>query len=245
MIDMNGVDLEKALVKEKSRFEAKTPDTVLTAFKELLAQDDALDNQILARIFEGGSEAAQHLDLHKLDPERIYNLEQIKNLCTRYRLRFLDSKYFKGEIPYEAIAKVKTIQREQNQEIDSFKMVAPAPMFNLENKDKDPLLMIPLGNQRYYLVHKWGNDLHPLRALMVFPFRSFKTLLFSVAFMAAFVVSLFPDSMVMGPYDQHSWNIRVIFFFYLFLAFSGLTALYGFSRMKNFNSELWNSKYLD
>ncbi len=242
---MNGVDLEKALATEKRRFEAKTPDIVLNAFKDLLAQDDTLDDQILGRIFEGGSEEAQKLDLRKLNPERIYNLDQIKNLCTRYRLRFLDSKYFKGEIPYEAISKVKEIQRNQNLQIDSFKMVAPAPMFNLENKDKDPLLMIPLGNQRYYLVHKWGNDLHPLRALLVFPFRSFKTLLFSVAFMAAFVVSLFPDSMVMGPYDQHSWNIRVIFFFYLFLAFSGLTALYGFSRMKNFNSELWNSKYLD
>lgn len=242
---MNGVDLEKALATEKQRSEAKNPDTLLAAFKEILAQDDALDKQILDRIFAGGSEEAQALDLKKLEHDRIYSLEQIKALCTRYRLRFLDSKYFKGEIPYKAISKVKALQRKQDVDIQSFKLVAPAPMFNLENKDKDPLLLIPLGNERYYLVHKWGNDLHPLRALLVFPFRSFKTLLFSVAFLAAFVVSLFPDSMVMGPYDQHSWNIRVIFFFYLFLAFSGLTALYGFSRMKNFNSELWNSKYLD
>ncbi len=242
---MNGVDLEKALQSVKRKSEQKNPVTVLAAFKELLAADDAKDQQILDRIFQGGSEEAQALDLRKLDSSRIYNLAQIKSLCTKYRLRFLDSKYFKGEIPYEAISKVKAIQREQGQSIDSFKMIAPAPMFNLENRDKDPLLMISLGNQHYYLVHKWGKDLHPLRALMVLPFRSFKTLLFSVAFLAAFVVSLFPDSMVMGPYDQHSWNIRVIFFFYLFLAFSGLTALYGFSRMKNFNSELWNSKYID
>lgn len=242
---MNGVDLEKALQNEKRRTEAKTPDQVLAAFKEILAADDAQDEQILARIFAGGSAEAQALDLRKLDPQRIYNIEQIKTLCTRYRLRFLDSKYFKGEIPYEAVTKIKSLQRDQNQEIEAFKMVAPAPMFNLENRDKDPLLMIPLGNERYYLVHKWGKDLHPLRALLVFPFRSFKTLLFTVAFMAALVVSLFPDSMLMGPYDQHSWNIRIIFFFYLFLAFSGLTALYGFSRMKNFNSELWNSKYID
>lgn len=242
---MNGVDLEKALATVKRKSESKNPDQVLESFKRLLAEDDAMDALILERIFEGGTEQAQNLDLRKLDPSRIYNLEQIKELCTKYRLRFLDSKYFKGEIPYDAISKVKALQREQDTIIDSFKMVAPAPMFNLENRDKDPLLMIPLGNERYYLAHKWGNDLHPLRALMVLPFRSFQTLLFSVAFLAAFVVSLFPDSMVMGPYDQHSWNIRIIFFFYLFLAFSGLTALYGFSRMKNFNSELWNSKYLD
>ena len=231
---MIGVDLERALKTEKAKSLSKNPDSTLEAFKELLAADDAMDQLILERIFKGGSEQAQNLDLGKLKTENIFHLNEIKSLCTKYRLRFLDSRLFKGEIPYEALSKVKALQKDHEQEIESFKMVAPAPMFNLENKDKDPLLMIPLGNNHYYLVHKWGKDLHPLRALMVFPFRSFKTLLFTVAALAALVVSLFPDSMLMGPYDQHSWNIRVIFFFYLFLAFSGLTALYGFSRMKNF-----------
>lgn len=240
-----GVDLEKALQRERRREELKSPDETLQAFKELLSKDDDLDNRILENLFSSSHGLQAELNLKNLDPERIYNLEQIKKLCTRYRLRFLDTEHFRGEIPYEAISKIKALQRDNAQELEHFKMVAPAPMFNLKNKDKDPLLMLPLGKGHYYLVHKWGNDLHPLRALMVFPFRSFKTLLLTVALMAAFVVSLFPDSMVMGPLDEHSWNIRIIFFFYLFLAFSGLTALYGFSRMKNFNSELWNSKYID
>ncbi len=240
-----GVDLEKALKRERIKAELNSPDETLTAFKDLIAKDDQLDQDILGRLFGDQEEFQQNIDLKKLDPERIYKLQEIKKLCTRYRLRFLDTKHFKGELPYEALSKIKDLQRSQEQELYGFKMIAPAPMFNLQYKDKDPLLMLPLGQDRYYLVHKWGNDLHPLRALMVFPFRSFKTMLFSVALLAAFVVSLFPDSMIMGPLDEHGWNIRIIFFFYLFLAFSGLTALYGFSRMKNFNSELWNSRYMD
>jgi hypothetical protein len=240
-----GVNLEKALERERARTEHQNPENTLAAFKTLLAEDDAREEAILANIFAGGNEISRSLKIKDLDPQRIYSIEEIKRLCTRYRLRFLDASLFKGDIPYEAIQKIKHLQKQEQKELKGFKMIAPAPMFHLEYKDKDPLLMLPLGNQKYYLIHKWGKDLHPLRALMVFPFRSFKTLLFSVALLAAFVVSLFPDKMVMGPLDEHSWNIRIIFFFYLFLAFSGLTALYGFSRMKNFNSELWDSKYMD
>jgi len=244
-MNMNGVDLEKALIREKQREEAKSPDTVLEAFKNLLAADDKKDEEILAAIFEGGSDLVNHLRVKDLDPDKIFTTQQIRNLCTQYRLRFLDTKYFRGEIPYEAIVKIKALQRDHNTELRAFKMIAPAAMFNLQNKDKDPLLMLPLGNNRFYLAHKWGNDLHPLRKLLVYPFRSFKTLLFTVAALAVFIVALIPDSVMMGPYDKNTVGLRVIFFFYLFLAFSGLTALYGFSRLKNFNSELWNSRYLD
>jgi hypothetical protein len=242
---MSGVDLEKALIREKKKEEDKCPDLVLEAFKGLLAADDKRDDKILETIFHGGTEISNQLNLKDLDPVNIFTTAQIKKLCTQYRLRFLDTKYFKGEVPYEAISKIKSLQRDHKVELSGYKIIAPAPMFNLQNKDRDPLLMLPLGNDRFYLVHKWGNDLHPLRALMVYPFRSFKTLLFCVAGLAAFIVALIPDSVMMGPYDSHSFGLRVIVFFYLFVAFSGLTALYGFSRIKNFNSELWNSRYLD
>jgi hypothetical protein len=242
---MSGVDLEKALIREKKKEEAKSPDLVLEAFKNLLAADDRRDENILETIFQGGTAISNQVHLKDLDPENIFTTAQIKKLCTQYRLRFLDTKYFKGEIPYEAISKIKSLQRDNKVDLGGYKMIAPAPMFNLKNKDRDPLLMLPLGNDRFYLVHKWGNDLHPLRALMVYPFRSFKTLLSTIAGLSAFIVVLIPDSVMMGPYDSHSFGLRMIFFFYLFLSFSGLTALYGFSRIKNFNSELWNSRYLD
>ena len=241
---LKGLNLEKALRQEKRRMEKRSKDEVLQAFIRLLKDDDATDEQITQRIF-GPNSGAEDLDVSRLDPERIYHIEQIRNLCTNYRLRFLDGSFFKGEIPYEAISRVKKLQRDQNREISNFKIMAPAPMFNLQLKDRDPLLFVPLSSTHFYLVHKWGRDLHPLRRLMVFPFRNFQSLLATVALLAFIVVMSVPSSLMMGPYDTTSAGIRVIFFFYLFIAFSGLTALYGFSRMKNFNANLWNSKYTD
>ena len=241
---MYGVDLEKALSRTRDRLSQTEPDEVLRAFQDLLEQDDATEEKIQERIFHGGG-ASPHLVLSKLDPGRIFRLGDIKKLCTDYRLRFLDGQYFRGEIPYEATMKIKELQRDHQTEIEQFKIMAPASMFELQYQDKDPLLFVPLGENRYYLVHKWGNDLHPLRKLMVFPFRTFKSLLTSIAGVAAFIVCCIPSSVLMGPYDKSSLAIRVIFFFYLFISFAGLTALYGFSRVKNFNSVLWNSRFND
>lgn len=241
---MDGVDLEKALSRTRSKQTRNEPDEILKAFKDLLARDDASEEQIQHRIFKGGG-ASPQLKLSQLDPRKIYRIEDIKKICTDYRLRFLDSQYFRGAIPYEATVKIKELQRSHQTEIEQFKIMAPAPMFELEYQDKDPLLFIPLGQDRFYLLHKWGNDLHPLRKLVVFPFRTFKSLLASIAGLAAFIVCCIPSSVLMGPYDKSSLGIRVIFFFYLFISLAGLTALYGFSRVKNFNSVLWNSRFND
>ncbi|MDX5448027.1 MAG: hypothetical protein LPK47_06580 [Bacteroidota bacterium] len=242
---MKGVNLERALREERRKVEKRNPDDILEAFRDLLKGDDLLDDEITARIFEKPSGELPMLDLRKLDPDRIFTLEQIRNLCVNYRLRFLDSSLFIGEIPYEAISRIKAIQRDQKEDLSHFKIMAPAPMFKLREKDRDPLLFVPLGDQRFYLIHQWGNDLNPLRKLLVYPFRSFESLFKTIVFFALLISVSIPSEIMMGPYDTTSLHIRVIFFFYLFLAFSGLTAVWGFSRFKNFNNALWKSRFLD
>ncbi len=238
------VNLEEALQAERLKSKSISEEMVLQTFLKMLRDDDHLDSEIISRIF-GTDQMIGNLKLENLEGDKIFHLSEIKRLCTNYRLRFLDGKHFKGEIPYEAISKIKELQRSHNEELSAFKILAPSPMFNLQKKDSDPLLFIPLGNNRFYLIHKWGNDLSPYRKWVVLPFRNFKSLIATVALFTLVIVLAIPDSVYMGPYDQSSGAIRVIFFFYLFIAFSGLTVLYGFSRVKNFNSALWDSKYMD
>jgi hypothetical protein len=241
---MQGVNLERQLQVQRTKLRAENSEEVLRAFQQIIADDDQLDRNVLANIF-GSDGLVDQLDLNKLDPKRIYGVAEIKKICVDYRLRFLDAKYFKGEIPYEAVKKVKALQKDQHTELKGFKMIAPAPMFKLVEKDKDPLLFINLGNGMYYLVHKWGKDLNIFRRALVYPFRRFESLFTSVIALAFVIAAAVPSEVMMGPKDTTSMHIRVIFFFYLFLAFSGLTALYGFSRMKNFSVALWKSKYFD
>ncbi|MEQ9261808.1 MAG: hypothetical protein RLP14_01470 [Owenweeksia sp.] len=240
----NEVNLENVLQKERNRDEKRNPDKVLEAFKALLKNDDLSDESV-AEVFQKEPESQDQIKVKLLDVNRIFSGGQIKKLCTDYRLRFLPARHFKGEIPYEAISHIKKLQRHGSGELTDFKILAPAPMFNLVDQDKDPLLFLALGNNRYYLVHKWGSDLSVFRKLWVFPFRSFKTLISCVAALAMLVVMSIPDEVIMGPHHSNALSLRVIFFFYMFIAFSGLTVLYGFSRMKNFNGTLWDSRYID
>lgn len=235
-----GVNLEEELQVERQRRERKCGDETLHSFQKMLAEDDKMDEQVLESIFDKG--ILKQYNLALLEQGRIYNVSDIKKLCIAYRLRFLDASLFKNEIPYEAISEIKRIQKQQDMELSDFKILAPAPMFNLQRKDRDPFLFLNLGNGNYYLIHKWGGELNSFRKTLVYPFRSFKTILLCVAGLAALLAWSIPGSFLGG---QANPVVRVFCFFYLFFGFSSLTVLYGFSRVKDFNSNLWNSKYTD
>lgn len=242
---MFDVNLEKELKKRQSRNHAWNAEEVLEGYKALLRKDDAKEDEILSRINAAPTGKLPNLKLDQLEPNRIFDLETIKQICVAYRLRFLDAHLFSGNIPAEAVHKIKHLQKDHDTSLSDFKIIAPASMFKLEEKDKDPLLFVPLSNKHFYLVHKWGNDMSFWRKLAVYPFRSFTTLFKTIVGLALLIVLSIPSEVMMGPKDTTSLHIRVIFFFYLFLAFSGLTAIYGFSRFKNFNANLWNSRYTD
>ena len=46
-----------------------------------------------------------------LETDKIYHIDQIKKICIDYRLRFLSSKYFKGDIPQEAYATISALEK--------------------------------------------------------------------------------------------------------------------------------------
>ena len=112
-------------------------------------------------------------------------------------------------------------------------------LFHLKNFD-DPLLFVPIGNDYFYLVHKWGGELNPFRKLAVRPFRnlsSFFGLLLVISAILAYIT----------PYDilgQVSPEIfRLLSFMFIFKSLAGIALYYCFWKGKNFNEAIWNSKY--
>ena len=74
----------------------------------------------------------------------------------------------------------------------------------------------------------------------MWPLRSFAhcaAFIGTLSFACAFV--FLPETVILGPYDSSSFMLRVVFFFYLLLAFGGISILYGFSKVKAFNEDLW------
>lgn len=174
-----------------------------------------------------------------LDRDKIYHIDQIKAICISYRLRFLSTKYFKGTYPKQVFEAVKKIEDEHQIKLQGFKIVAPSKLFKLENAD-DPLLFAPMGNDYFYLIHKWGKDLHPLRKYLVLPFKSFLHLAITVLALSWIVASLIPLELFTPEDDSvYFW----ILFLFVFKMIGTIAIFYGVALGKNFNPAIWNSKY--
>ena len=174
-----------------------------------------------------------------VDTSRIYHLDHIKTLCIDYRLRFLDTKYFKSKFPDEAISEIKRLEDKHQTELKGFKIIAPSKLFKLENAD-DPVLFAPMGNDYFYLIHKWGNDLHPLRKFFMWFFKGFENLVLLTFLISLFLTFLVPDGLFGKEYSVS--NFLMIFLF-MFKSVAAVVIFYGFALGKNFNTAIWNSKY--
>ncbi|MEJ2162994.1 MAG: hypothetical protein P8X60_06670 [Robiginitalea sp.] len=176
-----------------------------------------------------------------LDTTRIYHLEHIRSICIDYRLRFLDIGYFKPALPDEALDAITDLEERHTTKLESLKVMAPSRLFKLEDKD-DPLLFVPMGNDYFYLVHKWGNDLHPLRKWLVWPFKNIVNLTFLVVLISCLLTMLVPD----GLFTKSSSTAEFwIIFFFMFKSVAAIVIYYGFALGKNFNPAIWNNKYFN
>ena len=178
-------------------------------------------------------------DFEKLDANKIYSINNIKRVCIDYRLRFLDIKYFKNKLPNEVYQKINSLEKVHNTKVGEFKIMAPSALFRLEKTD-DPLLFVPLGNNYYYLVHKWGNDLHPLRKLSMWPFKNIWNLLFAILLFSFLVTEITPLTLfTKSPNTSSYWMLL----FFMFKAIASVVLYFGFALGKNFNPAIWNNKY--
>ena len=231
-------NLEERLEKLRAR---EKENAILLEVYTILQKENERDDRILDQLSQPDGEVVNQFNFDLLESGRIYHLEQIKKICIDYRLRFLDSTYFKGEIPNEAISKIKEIEKSHDIEMKGYKILAPSRLFRLEDKD-DPLLFAPIGNGYYYLIHKWGNDLHPLRKLFAWPFKNIVNLTLVVMLMSYLLTLMIPE----GLFTKRASATEFwIVFFFMFKSLASVVIYYGFALGKNFNPAIWNSKYFN
>ncbi|SDQ70334.1 hypothetical protein [Flagellimonas zhangzhouensis] len=214
---------------------------ILTQVEEILRQDQLIEEKISETLGSKNNSQRNNFDFDLLETSNIFHIDQIKQICIDYRLRFLDSSYFKGEIPQEAISKIKHLEAAHNTTVQGFKIMAPSRLFRLEDKD-DPLLFAPIGNDYFYLIHKWGNDLHPLRRLFAWPFKNIVNLGLVVLAISYLVTLMVPE----GLFSKKSTTAEFwIIYFFMFKCLASIVIFYGFALGKNFNPAIWKSKYFN
>ncbi len=218
-----------------------TPEDILTAVKHIIEDDNKVESRIEKTLTSGKFTDRNSFNFELLESDKIYHIDNIKKICIDYRLRFLDSKYFKGKLPYEAISKIKGLEKDHDTELKGFKIIAPSKLFKLENAD-DPLLFAPIGNGYYYLIHKWGNDLNPFRKLLMWPYKGFGNLIFTTFIVSLIATALFPEGIFSN--EPNASQAGMIFFF-MFKSIAAMVLYYGFAAGKNFNYAIWDSKYFN
>jgi len=192
-----------------------------------------------SKLSSSNSNYTNTFDINEIDGNAIFHISQIQKLCIDYRLRFLDTSFFKGEYPEEAISKIHQLERTHDTKLDGFKIIAPSVLFRLKKAD-DPMLFAPMGNDYYYLIHKWGNDLHPLRKLKFWFVKDLDNFIFTLLSIC-FLLSLATHTFFFREHSNISYFI-VLFLFY-FKGAVGLSLLWGVSLGKNFNKYIWQSQY--
>ncbi|WP_328516455.1 hypothetical protein [Aquimarina aquimarini] len=99
-----------------------------------------------------------------------------------------------------------------------------------------------MGNDYFYLVHKWGNDLNPLRKYLMWFFKSFENLLI-LTFLISLTLTLMVPNGMFSKHNNSQETIMILFF--MFKSVAAVILFYGFAMGKNFNSAIWNSKYFN
>lgn len=231
------VNLQEKLLKERAKSLKK--DEVLVWAQQIFKDLEQARSKTLQKLETSNKEVQNNFNFNKVDADNIFHIDQIKKICIDYRLRFLDTQFFKGDYPEEVISKIHELEKAHNTQLNGFKIIAPSKLFVLKKAD-DPLLFAPMGNGYYYLVHKWGNDLHPLRKYKVWSFKNvgnLAVLLLTLSFLISFSIKDFVFN------QQASGVYALVLFLFIFKFGVGFTLLYGISSGKNFNEYIWQSQY--
>ena len=236
---MKRTNLELKLKKERAKH--VTEENILQQVFACLENDFLVETAIQEFLENEHTSTENNFNLEILESSEIYHLSDIKKICIDYRLRFLDSHLFKNEIPYEAIQKIKKIQKDHQTELKGFKIMAPSKAFKLKNAD-DPLLFAPMGNGYYYLIHKWGNDLSPFRKFKMWWFKSLENFLLLLLIFSVAITALLPSNL----FTNHQTGAEFLMIaFFMFKWIAGMAIFYGFKKGKNFNTSIWKSNYFN
>lgn len=237
------INLLQELEKERERL---SQEKLLKEAKDILLQEEKTESAIIQNIKVHNSGFSIN---SFTENEKLFSLDEIRNTCISYNMRFLDSTLYKGEIPYEAISGIKELQRKSGITIDKFKIMAPARLFRLVDADADPMLFALLANGNYYLVHKWGTDMKWHRRILAFPSRSFQNLVITLIFCAAVIALITPNEWIvptsfMGANGIFGyWGLhRMTFFFHFLILIGGLTIFLRFSFFMGLSENEWDKK---
>jgi hypothetical protein len=225
MIKLN---LEQELLQENKRLATPKELLLIREFEThtALVQNDTLTRVGLNKTLKEGKslkDKQNHLldQTSRFDKARVFHISQIKSICQKYHLRFLNTSYYNGSIDEELPNKISNFEIIYGVKCDSRNtyIIAPSDSFKLKERPKDPLMFYKINDEYFYLIHKWGNDLSITRMLLPylsnkmmtwltisFLFTSPLLLLPGIIGSIFYAAGVFVSSLAIGIYNDSQWR---------------------------------------
>ena len=232
---MKKVNLFEELLVERNK--QISSEELNSLIEDIWSKEDNKTKRISNSLKDTNNDNINQLKFDEMETKNIFHKETIKKICVRYRLRFLDSNLFKGDYPKNITKIISDIEKKHDTKLNNFMIMAPSKLFKIKSPD-DPILFVPIGNDYYYLIHKWGEEFNYLRKLLVLPFKNIDNLtIFSVLVSAFFAL--------LGKLFIPSLTSSEVFILFLFLVkgFIFIFFYMFFLTRRNFNESIWDSKY--
>jgi hypothetical protein len=235
------INILEGLRKVRNRTKTNE-DTLVDEAQRILRNDLFTDKKILQNLkqYANSNELITEEDVN---PEYIFTLKEIKTMAINYRLKFLESKYYKPEIPYEAVLKIKELNATYKKELKQFKILSVAESFSGKAVENNAALFAKTNHDNYYVIHTWGTDLERGRKIKYWPLRNVETLAITIMVFTLIVTLSLPTNLITLDTKATYWcGYRAGTFFHLLIFFTGFTTYFTITFAKNFSSGNWNKQ---
>ncbi|MEI6020645.1 MAG: hypothetical protein WCR21_05910 [Bacteroidota bacterium] len=229
---------------------------LLTVKRKTISAEDKLifeTKKILNNDLISEKNILQHLGHYKqmnelvneesVDGLYVFSVDDIYKTAVNYRLKFLDSRYFNAQLPYELVLKIKDIEKAQQKGLKHFKILSGDKSFRGKENTDACALFVKTNHNNYFLIHQWGERLSLKRKIINWPLRNFETFALSIACITFIEGLLIPNSFIIREPTAEYWNgYRGGTFFHLLIINTGFSVYLLLTFAKNFSNNLWNRK---
>jgi hypothetical protein len=234
-----GVNIEQILTSEKRQ--TSKEDQLLAEAKKILIQNKLSDENILGNLKFYNS-SFEFLDEEENLSEKTFTQTQLKSVCKKLHLRCLPSQAFEGEVPYEAVLKIKELNTRYHKDLKHFKILSTKEFFSETYSKHQAVLFAQTLYGSYYLIHTWGEPLSNWRKPKYFILRNFESLAAVMLLFTLIECLVIPDRYLStDPRATYFSLYRAAAYFHLLILNTGLTIFLLFAFHLSFSENNWDS----
>lgn len=216
-------------------------ESVLHLVHEILKEEQKRDDILHAIVLTSFGEGLNHIN--GLGAGKLVHRENIRDLCVKYRLRFLDAGHYKGSLPARTISALRRSEVRFSSPIKGFKIMAPVRCFRTSSDScLEPYLFIPLHSGLLYVVDQRMPEPPIWRAWAVWPLRGRVELAMIMMAVAILIAAVLPSSLIGPVADAGWWGTHRIDALFLSLIFGMMATVLGWITFRGrFSADIWDS----